>query len=57
MSKLLDNKTYDRIEGAIPVRWSAPEVVEFRKFSSKSDVWSFGMVLYELFTQGTGRLN
>ena len=29
-------------EEAIPVRWSAPEVLRDASFSSKSDVWSFG---------------
>src|SRR5690349_17505622 len=36
----------------IPVRWSAPEVIAKRYFSTKSDVWSFGVVLWEMFTRG-----
>lgn len=28
-----------------PVKWSAPEVIKFCKFSSKSDVWSFGVLI------------
>ena len=28
--------------GKIPVRWTAPEAIAFRKFTSSSDVWSFG---------------
>lgn len=28
-----------------PVRWSAPEVIKFSKFSSKSDIWSFGVFM------------
>lgn len=55
MSKVLQDKIYDRAEGKIPVRWSAPEVMEFKKFSSRSDSWSMGMVLYEIFTHGESK--
>uniref|UniRef100_A0A915J9M5 Cyclin-dependent kinases regulatory subunit n=2 Tax=Romanomermis culicivorax TaxID=13658 RepID=A0A915J9M5_ROMCU len=34
----------------IPVQWSAPEVHLLRKFSQKSDVWSFGIVVWEIFS-------
>ncbi|XP_065831051.1 uncharacterized protein [Oscarella lobularis] len=36
----------------LPVRWSAPEVLENSHFSIASDVWSYGIVLYELWTLG-----
>ncbi|ESP02478.1 hypothetical protein LOTGIDRAFT_138365, partial [Lottia gigantea] len=36
----------------IPVRWTAPEALLHGKFSFKSDVWSFGIVCYELVTYG-----
>lgn len=32
--------------GAIPVRWSAPESLEEHKFSQKSDVWSYGILIF-----------
>ena len=34
------------------VKWTAPEVLNVTAFSTKSDVWSFGVVLYEMITHG-----
>ncbi|XP_067367623.1 ephrin type-B receptor 5 isoform X1 [Channa argus] len=36
----------------IPVRWSAPEAFQHRKFSSASDVWSFGILMWEVMSYG-----
>ncbi|RWS16488.1 ephrin type-B receptor 1-B-like protein [Dinothrombium tinctorium] len=38
--------------GKIPVRWTAPEAIAFRKFTSASDVWSFGIVCWEVLSYG-----
>jgi len=36
----------------MPVRWMAPESLKDGKFTLKSDVWSYGIVLYEMLTLG-----
>ncbi|XP_044591145.1 ephrin type-B receptor 1-B isoform X14 [Cotesia glomerata] len=38
--------------GKIPVRWTAPEAIAFRKFTSASDVWSMGIVCWEVMSYG-----
>lgn len=34
------------------MRWTAPEAITFRKFTSASDVWSFGVVMWEVISYG-----
>lgn len=53
-----ENKTGEQEEyyrshgGAFPVRWTAPEAMETMIFTYASDVWSFGVVLVEVFKDG-----
>jgi len=49
--KLNDNSLYFT-NTAIPIRWTAPEVISTGKFSKESDIWSFGITSWEIFTKG-----
>lgn len=50
---LKDLNIYAAREGTkFPIKWTAPEAAIFNKFSVKSDVWSFGIVLTEIVTHG-----
>ena len=47
-----EEDTYYRSKGGnLPVRWSAPEALEERKFSHATEMWSFGIVMYEIWTK------
>jgi len=54
LSRLIENENeYTAKEGAkFPIKWTAPEAAMMNKFSIKSDVWSFGILLTELVTYG-----
>lgn len=34
------------------IKWMAPEVLLYNKYSTKADVWSFGILMMEVFTHG-----
>lgn len=53
LARVIEDSEYTARQGAkFPVKWTAPEAVLYGKFTIKSDVWSFGILLMELVTHG-----
>ena len=51
LSRNLDEENYYFSHGGmVPVKWTAPEAVCYKKYSTASDVWSFGCVFYEIWS-------
>jgi hypothetical protein len=53
LSRAYEGDEYtQRTDSKIPIKWYAPESIERCRFTSKSDVWSFGITLWEMWTYG-----
>ncbi|UYV81745.1 hypothetical protein LAZ67_20002184 [Cordylochernes scorpioides] len=53
LARIIEDSEYTARQGAkFPIKWTAPEAALYGRFSIKSDVWSFGILLFELITHG-----
>ena len=47
-----DDEYEARVGARFPIKWTAPEAANYNRFTIKSDVWSFGILMTEIVSYG-----
>uniref|UniRef100_A0A7M4FVL6 Tyrosine-protein kinase n=1 Tax=Crocodylus porosus TaxID=8502 RepID=A0A7M4FVL6_CROPO len=52
LARVIEDEYLAREGAKFPIKWTAPEAINYGSFTIKSDVWSFGILLMEIITYG-----
>ena len=54
LARVIKEDIYNPREGTkFPIKWTAPEAALYNRYTIKSDVWSYGVLVYEIMTRGS----
>ena len=54
LARVIKEDIYNPREGTkFPIKWTAPEAALYNRYTIKSDVWSYGILMYEIMTKGS----